>query len=36
MGVADYLLHLWEDVADVVPRMAVQALLQSLLVQEVA
>ena len=32
----DLLVHLWEDVADVVPGVAVQALLQPLLVEEVS
>ena len=31
----DLLVHLWEDVADVVPGVAVQALLQPFLVKEV-
>ena len=30
------LVHLWQDVADVVPWVSVQALLQPLLVEEVA
>ena len=30
------LVHLWQDVADVIPGVAVQSLLQSLLVKEVS